>query len=242
MKKVKITLDNHLIEIEPGTTILAVAEKLGVYIPTLCHSALLAPQAACNVCAVEVEGQTELVPACSTEVIDNMVVRTTTDRVKTVRRTCIELLLSDHLGDCLGPCMSACPASIDVPGFINYIVQNETQKALDLIRYAVPFPGTLGRICDRPCEEACRRQLIEEPIAICALKRYVFYSTGLEEAEAMPVQLPSIGKQVAIVGAGPAGLTAAFFFRVWGMPVQFLTRVLFPAVCLDTAFLNTGCR
>lgn len=216
MKRVNVRLDGNLIQVEPGTTILAAAEKMGIFIPTLCHSTLLTPRAACYVCVVEVEGQADLVPACSTEIADNMVVLTSTERVKGARRTCIELLLSDHLGDCLGPCMRACPAGIDIAGFINYIAQGEERHALDLIRYSVPFPGSLGRICDRPCEDACRRQLVEEPIAVCHLKRYVSDVNSAAEEEKMPGRLPSTGKRVAIVGAGPAGLTAAYFLQILG--------------------------
>jgi len=113
------------------------------------------------------------VPSCSTVVKDGMVVHTSSERVEEARRTCIELLLSDHVGDCLAPCMTSCPAGIDIPGFLSHLKSGDVTRAHELITRSLPFPGILGRICKRPCEDACRRQLVEEPIAICHLKRYV---------------------------------------------------------------------
>ena len=211
MKKVHCTLDDEPVAVWAGTTILAAAESRGICIPTLCHDAEAPPEASCFMCVVEIDGQSELAPACSTEVTEGMVIRTATERVTTARRTCIELLLSDHRGDCQGPCMSACPAGIDIPGFINHIARGDKRAAFDLITAATPFAGSLGRICDRPCETACRRQLVEEPVAICHLKRFAADQVLMTETCYRPEQLPATGKRIAIVGAGPAGLSAAFF-------------------------------
>lgn len=215
MKQVKITIDGISLFIASGTTILAAAEKAGVFIPTFCHSRRLVPEAVCYMCVVEVDGVPDLVPACSTEVLNGMVVRTATSRVKQARQTCIELLLSDHLGDCAAPCADACPAGIDIPGFISCMGRGEVRKALEIIRCAVPFPGVLGRICHRPCEAVCRRQLLDDPVDICRLKRYAFDSIDPKQ-DVMPQMLPSGGKRVAIVGAGPAGLSAAYYLRILG--------------------------
>ncbi|MBN2108682.1 MAG: FAD-dependent oxidoreductase [Deltaproteobacteria bacterium] len=211
MKTVTCTLDHESVALRAGTTILAAAESRGIFIPTLCHADDVPPEAFCSMCVVEIEGQSELVPACSTEVIEGMVIRTATERVKTARRTCIELLLSDHRGDCLGPCISACPAGIDIPGFIKHIALGEDRAAFELIAAVLPFAGSLGRICDRPCERVCRRQLVEEPVAICHLKRFAADQVLMSETGYQPEHSPPTGKRIAIVGAGPAGLSAAFF-------------------------------
>ncbi|MEI6125497.1 MAG: FAD-dependent oxidoreductase [Pseudomonadota bacterium] len=211
MKKVTCILDNEPVAVPAGTTILAAAESRGIFIPTLCHAEEVLPGAFCSLCVVEVDGQGELVPSCSTEVAEGMVIRTAGERITAARRACIELLLSDHRGDCQGPCMSACPAGIDIPGFIRHIALGEERAALELITAATPFAGSLGRICDRPCETACRRQLVEEPVAVCHLKRFAADQALQTQTGGRPEQLPSTGKRVAIVGAGPAGLSAAFF-------------------------------
>lgn len=212
MNKVNFILNGHPASAEAGSTILDAAKAAGSFIPTFCHNEQLKPFASCFVCAVEVEGRRTLVPSCSTEVLEGMVVNTENERVKKAQKTCVELLLSDHMGDCLGPCMTTCPAGIDIPGFVNHIARGDDQAALDLIMLNMPLAGCLGRVCTRPCESDCRRQLVEEPIAICQLKRF-----AAEQAEPAPTKGPSIGKRVAIVGAGPAGLSAAYFLQLAGV-------------------------
>jgi NADPH-dependent glutamate synthase beta subunit-like oxidoreductase/NAD-dependent dihydropyrimidine dehydrogenase PreA subunit len=118
------------------------------------------------------------------------------------------------------PCKAACPGGIHVQGYVALVAQGRFQEALELIREAVPFPGVLGRVCHHPCEEECRRGTeVDEPVAICALKRFVA-DWGWEEGKTSP----SISSDpsatfacVAIVGAGPAGLTAAYFLARQGI-------------------------
>lgn len=112
-------------------------------------------------------------------------------------------------------CREACPAHIDVPGYLRLIAQGKADEANAVIREKVPFPGILGRVCVHPCEDACRRSEVNEPIAICALKRY---AADQEKGhwKANSKVRDDTGKRVAIVGAGPAGLTAAFYLRKQG--------------------------
>jgi len=117
------------------------------------------------------------------------------------------------------PCVLACPVQINIPGYVKLVAEGKIDEAYALIREKVPFPGILGRVCTRPCEEACRRgDVFDQPIAICALKRYVADTAGH-----LPEQISSVkkdtGRKVAIVGAGPAGLTAAFYLRKKGHQV-----------------------
>ncbi|MBW2275898.1 MAG: FAD-dependent oxidoreductase [Deltaproteobacteria bacterium] len=216
MEKITFKLDGEQVEADPGTTILDAAKAQGKFIPTFCHNKELKPFASCFVCVVEVEGRPNLIPSCSTLVMKDMNVLTQSERVVEARRTCVELLLSDHLGDCLGPCMTACPAGIDIPGFVKHLALGEDREALELIKHNMPLPGLLGRVCTRPCETACRRQLVEEPIAICQLKRYPADVVSDSGEEYLPVPAASTGKKIAIVGAGPAGLTAAYYLQLLG--------------------------
>jgi len=215
LKKVTITLDNEQMEVAAGTTVLEAAKQRGIFIPTFCHNEELKPKAACFICVVEVSGESDLLPSCSTEVVEGMEIRTDTRRVEEARRTCVELLLSDHLGDCVGPCMSACPAGIDIPGFISHLAQGQSREALELIKHNMPLPGILGRVCKKPCEDACRRQLVEKPIAICHLKRYAADVVSDQE-EYLPRKARTTDKKVAIIGAGPSGLTAAYYLQLLG--------------------------
>ncbi len=118
----------------------------------------------------------------------------------------------------LVPCKAACPAHIDVPGYLRMCARGKRDEANAIIREKVPFPGILGRVCIHPCEDACRRGEVNEPISICALKRYAADGDkGLWKNENRIAA--DTGKKVAIVGAGPAGLAAAFYLRKKGHAV-----------------------
>jgi len=110
------------------------------------------------------------------------------------------------------PCIDACPAGIDVPGYLRLIAQGRNEEACELIMERAPFPGILGRVCNRPCETVCVRGKVNQPVAICAAKRY-----AADKAETLPESVfatqPNTGRSVAVIGAGPAGLTAAFYLR-----------------------------
>jgi NADPH-dependent glutamate synthase beta subunit-like oxidoreductase len=118
----------------------------------------------------------------------------------------------------LVPCKAACPARIDIPGYLRTCAQGKRDEANAIIREKVPFPGILGRVCIHPCEDACRRGEVNEAISICALKRYAADGDkGIWKNENRITA--DTGKKVAIVGAGPAGLTAAFYLRKKGHAV-----------------------
>ncbi len=113
------------------------------------------------------------------------------------------------------PCHYACPAGIDAPLYVYLIGEGKFAEALAVNREKVPFPRVLGRVCIHPCEEACRRGKLNDPISIKALKRFVAdRDTG--EWKQFSRMLPSTGKRVAIVGSGPGGLTAAYYLAKLG--------------------------
>jgi len=115
----------------------------------------------------------------------------------------------------LVPCREACPARVDVPGYLRLIAEGKRDEANAVIREKVPLPGVLGRVCIHPCEEMCRRGDVNEPVSICALKRYAADGEkGLWKRNSVAREYS--GKNVAVVGAGPAGLTAAFYLRKKG--------------------------
>jgi formate dehydrogenase beta subunit len=109
------------------------------------------------------------------------------------------------------PCVDSCPIHLDIPKYIEHIKDAKFQESLDIIRERLPLPGVVGRVCYRPCEKHCRRALVDEPISIKALKRFVADHEMSEQKEPdYQVEPPGKKGNVAIVGAGPAGITCAY--------------------------------
>lgn len=216
MATVSLSMDGVKIQVEAGKTVLEVARERGVDIPALCYDPRLRPFGACRMCLVEVEGARGPVTACTTQVSDGMVVRTRNEEIVALRRMALQLLLSEHHGDCVAPCQRACPAGIDIQGFIALIADGRYREGLELIKEALPFPAVCGRVCPRFCEEECRRHVVDEPLAICHLKRFLAdVDLASPEYYTPQVKAPS-GKSVGIVGGGPAGLAAAYYLAQEG--------------------------
>ncbi len=208
---VTLTIDGREVEVEQQATVLEAARKLGIEIPTMCHRDGVEPVGSCFVCVVEVAGRPDLVPSCALRVEEGMVVTTDSSEIRAARKVSLELLLSDHTGDCVAPCTLACPAGLDIPGFLWQIEAGSHRQALAVIKESIPFPGTLGRICARYCERVCRRRESDQAIAICALKRFAAdVDVGAGEPY-VPPRGKSTGRRVAVVGAGPAGLSATYY-------------------------------
>ncbi|MFC1474435.1 FAD-dependent oxidoreductase [bacterium] len=129
------------------------------------------------------------------------------------------LLSFNKVDDCLAPCRQACPAQIDIPTYINHIKHGRYKEALMTIKERNPLPLTCGRVCPHPCEYVCRRGAADEPVNINHLKRFVA-DIELHQGRHFPIDCnPDTGKRVAVVGGGPAGLSAAFFLRRLGHSV-----------------------
>lgn len=219
MSKITITIDNHILTVEEGTTLLTAATQNHLKIPNLCYDGRVELYGACGLCVVEVEGTPKLLRACSTKATDGMVVHTDTDRVVRARKVALELLLSDHDGDCKAPCTKACPANTDCQGYVGLIANGEYNEATRLIKEKIPLPSSIGRVCPHPCEKECRRRFVDEPISIAFLKAFASDMDMASATPYVPPVEPDSGKTVAVVGGGPAGLTAAYFLRRFGHSV-----------------------
>ena len=211
-----VTIDEVRAEVPEGTTILEAARRAGIEIPALCYRPDCAPSTSCMCCVVRIEGGKGLVPSCATVVRDGMRVASETEEVRQARRTALELLLSDHVGDCRSPCQNACPAHMDISKMIREIAAGRLDDAVATVKDDIALPAVLGRICPAPCEPGCRRSQAGGPVAVCMLKRYVAdVDLAAPEPYLPPMAEPS-GKRVAVVGSGPTGLAAAYYLQRLG--------------------------
>ena len=134
MSEIRITIDGRECIGQSGETVLTIAKRNGIDIPTLCFDERVKIYGACGVCLVEGEGMPKLMRSCATEARDGAVYHTDTERVKRARRIAFELLMSDHEGDCLGPCKLNCPAGTDCQAYLKQIAQGNDTEAVKIIK------------------------------------------------------------------------------------------------------------
>lgn len=213
-----LTINGKNITVEEGTTILQAAKDNGIYIPTLCYDDAVKVYGACGLCVVEAEGIPKLLRSCSAKCSEGMVVNTESKRVVQSRKIAMELLMSAHDGDCVAPCQLNCPARTDCQGYVGLIANGEYEAALKLIKSKVSLPASIGRVCPHPCETACRRGKVDEAINIAQLKAFAA-DMDLNSDSYLPEKNAPTGKKIAIIGGGPAGLTAAYRLAISGHEV-----------------------
>lgn len=224
MSQIHFTINGIPCVCEEGTSILQAAKLNGIEIPNLCNDESVRVYGACGLCAVEVldDGRGKALPkllrACSAKAMEGYAVRFDTARVNQSRKIALELLMSDHTGDCRGPCQLHCPAGTDCQGYVKKIAQGDFHGAVEIIKEKIPIPASIGRVCPHPCEQNCRRGLVESPISIAFLKAHAA-DRDLETDTYRPATAADTGKKIAVVGGGPAGLTAAFMLRQKGHAV-----------------------
>lgn len=206
---ISLSIDTIRTEVPEGTTILQAARSIGIVIPTMCYLKGTQEHPSCMVCMVRDNRNGRTFPSCAMPVEEGMEILTSDPEMDTLRKESLELLLSDHVGDCEAPCRLTCPAFMNIPLMNRMIAENKFDEALSVVREEIALPLILGYICPAPCEKACKRKQIDGSVSICLLKRSTADDSLIYTPPPLPLQ--KSGKRVAIIGTGPAGLSAAFY-------------------------------
>ncbi len=233
---VTMFIDNREVVVAPGATVLDAARTLGLDIPSLCHADGHPPQTSCMLCQVKLTPTNRFVPSCATIAVEGMRVESESQEVREVRRTGLELLLSDHAGDCAAPCQNTCPCHMDIPLMLRQVDAGELDQAIVTVKKDIALPAILGRVCPDICERTCRRSDVDSPAAICLVKQYVADEDLGSEEPYLPARATRTGKRVAIIGAGPTGLTAAYHLLQAGHACTLFDRQSEPGGMLCTDF------
>jgi NADPH-dependent glutamate synthase beta subunit-like oxidoreductase len=212
----RLTIDKREVEVPDGATILDAAANLGIEIPTLCFLPGCEPSTSCLVCLVKIGDGHRLVPACATAASEGLVVESESEEVRLARRAALELLLSDHLGDCLAPCSYGCPAGMNIPQMLRQVAEGDFRGAVATVKADIALPAVLGRVCPAPCEKVCRRGGLDGAVTICGLERLVGDVDLAADEPYRPPCAASSGKRVVVAGGGPTGLAAAYYLARHG--------------------------
>ncbi len=212
---IRLKVNHKEVELAEGANLMQALLGMGYDIPHLCYYEGLEHHTSCMLCLVKDARTGALMPSCSVKAQPDMEVITDDEEIFEMRQAALDLLLSDHVGDCEAPCTKACPAHMNIPLMIRKLQEGKTDEALAVVMTDIALPGVLGRICSAPCEKICRRKDIDEPVSICLLKRYAAdfgqYAPPFDPDPALQ------GKKLAVIGAGPAGLAVAYHARLRGL-------------------------
>ena len=214
---VNIIIDGNTFKVNQSLTLLNAAEECGITIPSLCkiddfhHN--------CDLCDVEVEHH-GTVKACRTYPTEGMVITTTSTALIQRRKHALEQILSAPNISCsVPPCQVACPADVDIQSYLYFIATNQPQKAIEVIKKTLPMPLSIGRVCPAFCEAKCQRKLVDGSIAIRQIKRYAADIDLASLHAYTPTKKSTKTQQIAIVGAGPGGLSCGYFLSNEGYNV-----------------------
>lgn len=218
---INITINKKSYETISGTTIYDICDKIGIDIPTLCHIKGVRNDSSCSICLVKDIQSGKLLTSCSTLVQDGMEILTDDDEVLLARKESLEILLSEHVGDCEAPCQTACPIGFDIPSIMD---NSRTDEELyKIIIQTIPFPSITSRLCKAPCQKACRRDLVDTHIKIKETIKDI--SDKFLYTDIIPIKEPDRGKIVSIHVSSYALLAAAWKFQILGYSVYITNNL-----------------
>ncbi|NLI94078.1 MAG: FAD-dependent oxidoreductase [Peptococcaceae bacterium] len=226
-KRINVTVNGREIEVYDDLTILQALLQEDIHIPHLCYDIRLErSNGNCGLCVVELgEGSEQRdVKACHTPIREGMVISTNSPKLEHYRKIRLEQILADHNADCIAPCVMTCPANIDIQAYLRHAGNGNFETAIRVIKEKNPFPIVCGRVCPHPCEAQCRRNLVDSPVAINHVKRFIADWDIKREKPWTPPKKPLTGKKIAVVGAGPSGLSAAYYSAMNGHDVTVFER------------------
>jgi len=234
---IELIIDGKTLHVKEGTTVMEAALRLGIKIPSMCHNGDLPHFSSCMICLVKNQTNNKLFTSCTVAVAPGMNIITMDEEIREARKTALDLLLSDHTGDCEAPCQISCPAHMDIPAMNGFIAGGEFEKAYHIVLQDIALPSILGRICPAPCESACRRKSADQAVSICLLKRWVgdvpaFAGTTEKGAVGGVPTFAGMTKEVAVVGSGPHGLSAAWYLQQMGYQCTIFDKNLLPGGAL----------
>ena len=220
----EIKINNKKVKVSEGKTILDAACSIGITIPTMCHLKEYPHFTSCMVCMVREKNSGKFLPSCTAMAEGGMDIETGSEEVLQVRKTGLELLLSEHTGDCEAPCRNVCSAHMNIPLMIRQVKAEDYRGAIKTAREALVLCAVLGRICPAPCENGCRRKQYDDAVSIKNLVRLVADTDFKSGEPYIPECKKSTGKKAAVIGSGPAGLSSAFFLLMQGHGVSIYDK------------------
>jgi NADPH-dependent glutamate synthase beta subunit-like oxidoreductase/ferredoxin len=220
----KIKINDIEVNVPEGVSVLSAARMKGIDIPSICYREGKPHFTSCMICMVKDNKSGKLFPSCSVKAVEGMEVITRDEEVVESRRMALELLLSEHVGDCEAPCQITCPAHMDIPLMNRLLAEGKFSEALQVVKQDIALPAVFGRICPAPCEGACRRKQVDSAVSICLLKRYAGDHDLDGATPFLPEKAPSTGNKIAVIGGGPAGLSAAYYLQQRGHQCEIYDR------------------
>lgn len=225
---VKLKINNIEVIVPDGLSVMGAARMKGIEVPSMCYREGKPHFTSCMICMVKDNMNGKLFPSCSVKVTEGMDIITRDEEIEESRRMALELLLSEHVGDCEAPCQITCPAHMDIPQMNRLLAEGKFEEALEVVKKDIALPAVFGRICSAPCEGACRRKSVDSAVSICLLKRYAG-DNDLEKIQTfIPEKEKDKDKKIAIIGAGPAGLAAAYYLQLKGYQCDVYFRGVKP--------------
>jgi len=226
VSNITLTINGKKISAKQGDTILEVAQKAGESIPTMCHHPNLTHHSSCMLCIVKETNTKKIIPSCSHPAEDGMNIKTNSQEINNLRKEALELLLSEHIGNCYAPCTLSCPIKLEIPAILRAISQQNFQLAIKLLYDKLPLPNIISTLCPAPCQKGCRRKKIDSSLQIKKLHQLITNHNLQQTTPYQPISAKTANKSqhIAIIGASIVGLSIAYFLQIKGYQCTILEK------------------